>query len=321
MAPCSFLGARRSLVLLFVALTVSLSAAILFAPAQLVPLALPCAEADSGGVIEFYDYSLAGDTFVWCLDVSCSMGWNGELVELQSQVSQAIDQLSPDQELGLCAFSSNTVLWSATPLPATQANKDSAIAWVNALNPSGWTCMLAGLLNAVSVANQSTSEHRVIVLFGDGFPVCNGASQANEVLAEIPAANVENIPIHCMYLYSDTDTLLFFEDLAEVSGGMFLPIGTPLPEFRRGDADGDGVVSGLPDGLFVLSYQFITGSPEPPCLDAADADDDGSVSGIVDGLLLLNFQFAGGAPPCFPGPTDCGNDPSADDLDCDAVCP
>ena len=95
------------------------------------------------------------------------------------------------------------------------------------------------------------------------------------------------------------------------------------PMFLRGDADGDGTVNGLVDGLFVLNFQFIPGSPEPPCLDAADADDSGSVNGLVDGLFILNFQFAGGAPPPDPGPMSCGEDPTADATLCAVppVCP
>ena len=84
--------------------------------------------------------------------------------------------------------------------------------------------------------------------------------------------------------------------------------------FIRGDANGDGAVSGLIDGLFVLNYQFVLGSPEPPCFDAADADDSGSFAGLVDGIYLLNYGFVPGSPPPpapFPG---CGLDPTADAL-------
>ena len=49
-------------------------------------------------------------------------------------------------------------------------------------------------------------------------------------------------------------------------------------------------------------------------MDAADADDSGGVSGLPDGLFLLKWQFAGGSPaPPDPGPTECGPDPTEDD--------
>ena len=36
--------------------------------------------------------------------------------------------------------------------------------------------------------------------------------------------------------------------------------------FIRGDANGDGTFAGLTDGLFILTAQFVAGSPQPPCL-------------------------------------------------------
>ena len=94
-------------------------------------------------------------------------------------------------------------------------------------------------------------------------------------------------------------------------------------EFVRGDANGDGTLTGLVDGVFILNFQFVPGSAVPPCMDAADVDDNGAFSGLVDGLLVLNYQFVPGTPPPpDPGPTACGPDPTDDPLDClDPPCP
>lgn len=108
--------------------------------------------------------------------------------------------------------------------------------------------------------------------------------------------------------------------------GLFLAAALVPPAnepFYRGDADGDGVVNGLVDGLFLLDFQFL-GGPEPSCSDAADVDDDGVLNGLVDTLFLLAYAFTGGSPPPDPGPTICGIDPTADGLDCataSANCP
>ena len=83
--------------------------------------------------------------------------------------------------------------------------------------------------------------------------------------------------------------------------------------FVRGDADGDGSVSGIIDSVYILNYLF--GQQAVPCLDAADVNDDGSVD-IVDPVRLLHWTFAGsGNPPMLPFPA-CGADPTADTLDC-----
>lgn len=80
-----------------------------------------------------------------------------------------------------------------------------------------------------------------------------------------------------------------------------------LPDFIRGDADGNGVFNGLSDALFSLAFQF-QGGPAPVCLEAADSDDDGVFNGLSDSLFTLTHQFQGGPPPGAPYPA-CGQDP------------
>ena len=94
-------------------------------------------------------------------------------------------------------------------------------------------------------------------------------------------------------------------------------------ELRRGDADSNGTTNGLADGLFLLNFGFLPGSPAPLCMDAADVDDSGMVNGLLDALMILNFQFVPGSlPPPAPGPAVCGSDPTDDALDCGSYpCP
>ena len=91
---------------------------------------------------------------------------------------------------------------------------------------------------------------------------------------------------------------------------------TPL--FIRGDADGDGRVQGLFDGIFLLKYGFLEG-PAPGCFDAADVDGNNALHSLIDPLYLLKWAFTNGPAPPDPGPTDCGPDPegSADGIDCE----
>jgi predicted outer membrane repeat protein len=83
--------------------------------------------------------------------------------------------------------------------------------------------------------------------------------------------------------------------------------------FIRGDVNGDATLT-IADPVFFLQYFFL-GGPPPACLDAADVDDSGALS-IVDPILSLTFQFLGGVT--LPPPLSCGNDPTFDDLDCEA---
>ncbi|MCZ6793827.1 MAG: hypothetical protein O7J95_09480 [Planctomycetota bacterium] len=89
------------------------------------------------------------------------------------------------------------------------------------------------------------------------------------------------------------------------------------PSFRRGDANADGQLN-VTDGVFVLSYLF-GGGATPPCIKAADTNDTGVID-LTDGVLVLNYLFATGAEPNPPF-AECGPDPTADELTCDAFAP
>ncbi len=84
--------------------------------------------------------------------------------------------------------------------------------------------------------------------------------------------------------------------------------------FRRGDVDGDGILSPLLDALYLLVHGFLGGA-EPPCARAADADDSGGVAPLLDALYVLSWWFTGGPAPPAPGDR-CGVDETADALSC-----
>ncbi len=86
----------------------------------------------------------------------------------------------------------------------------------------------------------------------------------------------------------------------------------PTPGFQRGDADGDGQVI-LTDAIVVLNYLFREGSPRLSCPDAADTNDD-AVINLTDPVAVLNYLFQKGEPPAPPGPAECGEDTTGDEL-------
>ncbi len=89
------------------------------------------------------------------------------------------------------------------------------------------------------------------------------------------------------------------------------------PSFREGarDVDDNGTVQ-LTDAVRVLDFLFASGGGLP-CAEAADADDNGTVQ-LTDAVRILTFLFAGGAVLPAPGAEDCGPDPQAPGLGCDA---
>ena len=99
---------------------------------------------------------------------------------------------------------------------------------------------------------------------------------------------------------------------AEVAEGFCYPEVKKPQVFLRGDVNSDQNIE-LTDAIFTLNYLFV-GGRIPTCLDAADVNDNASVE-LTDAIFLLNYLFIGGRLPAAPFP-GCGEDPSADDIDC-----
>ena len=90
------------------------------------------------------------------------------------------------------------------------------------------------------------------------------------------------------------------------------PVGA---KFSRGDADGNSKIN-VVDAILII--QIETGNlPEKfDCDDALDANDDGNVT-TQDGIRVLQYVFERG--PNLPPPfRTCGDDPTDDDLECNA---
>lgn len=88
-------------------------------------------------------------------------------------------------------------------------------------------------------------------------------------------------------------------------------VGSPIPEFLRGDVNLDLAVE-ISDAISVLGALFVPGTPSPSCPDTADANDDGGFD-VSDAIAILSHLFsgAGALPAPFP---DCGTDPTPDSL-------
>lgn len=84
-----------------------------------------------------------------------------------------------------------------------------------------------------------------------------------------------------------------------------------VPEFQRGDADGDGQLC-MSDAILLVYHLWRDGRPLP-CMDAADANDDGSID--VGDVLASLYAVFHGLP--LPPPVLCGADPTPDYLSCD----
>ncbi len=85
--------------------------------------------------------------------------------------------------------------------------------------------------------------------------------------------------------------------------------------FIRGDSNGDGMVD-ISDAIKTLFCKFV--NPDeycPACFDAMDVDDDGILNGVTDAVYILTFLFLNGPAPPEPYPLE-GLDETADQLSC-----
>ncbi len=123
--------------------------------------------------------------------------------------------------------------------------------------------------------------------------------------ALVRGANVLAVSVHNASLASSD---LSFRPVLGLR--VFSEVGDCAPEFRRGDASGDGRLD-VADAVKILVHLFR--DADIACPDGADVDDDGAVA-ITDAISFLDFLFRGGAQPPAPGPT-CGEDPTPDGLD------
>ncbi|MEM7262270.1 MAG: VWA domain-containing protein [Planctomycetota bacterium] len=296
-------------------------------PALILPLTAATAYADQ--TISFFDTAIGGDDFVWCIDRSCSTGWDEDLATMKVEVVNAIEQLSPTSRFSVVSFNSSTRVWISNLEDATSAAIDSATAFINGLVSSGSTCMLDGLGIALDIAEQSTGEASVI-LVADGPNFCTGTPSSgtppDQLAIMVNNINPQSIPIHGFHVSADAswgvETL---QAIAAATGGIFVDTDNPGPTtgsapFIRGDVNADGIVD-ISDGVVALAWLFRGEVVE--CVDSLDANDDGSAD-ISDVVYILQHLFSpSGVTPPAPFPT-CGLDLTCDSLDClspSAACP
>jgi hypothetical protein len=95
--------------------------------------------------------------------------------------------------------------------------------------------------------------------------------------------------------------------------------------FHRGDCNFDAdPESGFPavtlaDASAIIGQLFLPRDEgfDPPCLDACDANDDARLD-LSDAVKILRYLFLAGESSPAPGAVVSGEDPTEDDLTCDA---
>lgn len=227
-------GSRQILLLtLFSAvLTLSLGSASLFSnDTQRRPLDLPSGgqrgddssddSANTPDQVQFYGQSFEGDSFVWCLDKSGSMGHDGRMQLLKDEMLLTLASLSSRTQFDLVAFSTGHEAWSGRLMKA--AFRESAMAWVQELEPNGLTCLGVAVVESLEILAKSTDRHRNLILVGDGMPFCgSGGPSLEETMGYILNHNWQRLPISTIFLGNEPEGEEFMRKLALHTGGVFV---------------------------------------------------------------------------------------------------
>lgn len=171
--------------------------------------------------VQFFGGEYEGDAFFWCLDKSCSMGWQSAFDQVQAEVVASLESLSEASEFSVVAFSSGVISWSPTPREGNQSNRTDAIEWVRALEPGGASCLISGAIETIAISNRSEALTKNLILLSDGAPGCTGGESTELALEAITRANWQHSPIHTIFIASDPEARQFLQSVSRTSGGSF----------------------------------------------------------------------------------------------------
>ena len=172
------------------------------------------------------------DTIVYVLDISCSMGWDNQtyttldggtakgnrLARAKAEVGRSIMGLSENFRFNVIAYNCGTRQWAQELLPADEGNKNSALAWVFALNEGGGTG--TGPATALGL---SFKENNNVILLTDGAPNC-GASGIDGHRQMIRSANTQGAVIDVFGISASGQYRSFCQSVASDSGGSYFDV-------------------------------------------------------------------------------------------------
>ena len=78
------------------------------------------------------------------------------------------------------------------------------------------TCLAPAGVYTISISNQSSKQHKQILVLSDGEPNCPGPA---ETLTAMTGANWQHTPINTVYIASDAGGIAFMQQLAAMNGG------------------------------------------------------------------------------------------------------
>jgi len=130
----------------------------------------------------YYGIPIRAQRLVFVIDTSGSMA-GPRLARAQKELVQAVNQLPVRAMFNIIVFNSTFAMWSPKPVPATDAVKKRATAFVAGLFAKGQTCTYDALKAALDLKVES------IYVLTDGAPTNGAIVRPDAILAAVQAQN------------------------------------------------------------------------------------------------------------------------------------
>jgi hypothetical protein len=135
----------------------------------------------------------------------------------RAELARSVSGLPSKVRFNLIAYDCALIrLWPATK-PASDANKATALAWLEAIEPDGLTA--TGPAAALALSDRSVGA---VVLLTDGEPNCSLSTERHRAM--IRNANSQRVPIHVFGINANSAQRAFCMAVASESGGSYFDV-------------------------------------------------------------------------------------------------
>lgn len=162
--------------------------------------------------------------------------FSGPKIEIAKQeLKRALKKLPKEAMFDIIAFNHSVTQWQPKMMPATEANKELAYAWIRDMAPAGSTYIDGALRLAFKMAGMGAYDHAypgvgvdTIILLSDGAPTDNAFPSSNLMDPEIILKNVQEwnsqkrIVLHCVGIDNVVTGIEFMKKLAAQNGGTYV---------------------------------------------------------------------------------------------------
>ncbi len=160
-------------------------------------------EEEAPEIFIFYGQQYEGDGIFFSCDKSSSMKQGTKWKTLQKEVIKNVSEFSEHVQFGIVFWDAGLSKFptSGRPADANPSMKAAAISFVMSTSPGSGSCCKAGLLTALTYANQSSSKRRLIIHLADGWTHCPNHDRVvygEQTLAEVTARNSQRVQINAI---------------------------------------------------------------------------------------------------------------------------